>query len=121
MPSQFSDVNILLEEEWDQKKTGGPATLFSFHSSPFWDTITIVYFTLRGDLSTNMYGISLGLITGLSVIIFDTYIYKLSFNRDRSTRFEVSPRLKKFFRVMSFGTSWDEKLCKQNLFTMLTY
>ena len=42
-------------------------------------------------------------------------------NRDRSTRFEVSPRLKIFFRVMSFGTSWDEKLCKQNLFTMLTY
>ena len=42
-------------------------------------------------------------------------------NRDRLTRFEVSPRPKNFLHVMSFGTSLDEKLCKQNLFTMFTY
>ena len=36
------------------------------------------------------------------------------------TRFEVLPRLKIFFCFMSFYWSWVFKICKQNLFTMLS-
>ena len=52
---------------------------------------------------------------------FGILLKPVHLNRDRLTRFEVLPRPKNFLRVMSFGTSWDEKLSKQNLFTMLTY
>ena len=104
----------------------GSDNIFSFVFSHLQNTSAIINNTTSRQFGLKKFRINSikqgdFLNLNLKVQFFFRLQFYTWFNRDRLTRFEVSPRPKNFLHVMSFGTSWDEKLCKQNLFTMLTY